>query len=161
MINPRARRRGRGLRHVHIKIRLTKVGAKPTHEEVLEVVDYIIDNGDAPEGWNYYGTDWTPQNIGEQGIANILQAWRDSLDVGVVQIEGSGSGVASYVPLTLNEMRDRIADSGFFSRREVKAMKYWGTEKLLTTLALVGSIYEYESEAEWEWEIEIVAEVDT
>lgn len=86
---------GRKLRHVHIKARLIKRGPKPTREEMLEVVDYILANGEAPDGWEYHGTDWARDSATGSGdindlqnFRNILHAWRDSLQMAVVQVAG-------------------------------------------------------------------------
>lgn len=75
------KRARKGPTTLHLKIRLKKNGAKPTRNEVLEVLDYIIDNGDVPAGWEFHAIDWAKPNSEGQGDVSDVQSFRAVLEV--------------------------------------------------------------------------------
>ena len=88
-------RRGRKLRHLHIKVRLVRWGrTKPTHEEMAEAIDYLLEHNEPPRGWEFHGMNYDPDYKGErvgglddiQALRNVLLAWRDNFSAAVVQV---------------------------------------------------------------------------
>ncbi|MGI8966681.1 MAG: hypothetical protein ACR2H1_11415 [Limisphaerales bacterium] len=65
---------------------------KPTHDEVKDVLDFILENGEAPRGWDFDAIDWRhPKSENSGGIPDmqsfrhLLEAMRDALRIEIVR----------------------------------------------------------------------------
>lgn len=85
MINPKKFRSTKPT-WLHAKVRLVKHGRKPTRQEAIDALDYILDNGEAPEGWTFHAIDWehpTSRGTGDENdlikFRSLVHEMRDEL----------------------------------------------------------------------------------
>lgn len=66
---------------LHLKIALTKHGRKPLRDEVVRALDFILEHGQEPEGWEFHITNWErPGGKGGSGGIQDLRAFKSIIE---------------------------------------------------------------------------------
>lgn len=93
----RYRRKRDRSRALNINIRLRRRGKKvPTRAEVISALQFILDNGETPEGWEFASIDWSRPTGASRGwksgeiediagMRNVIEAMISSARIGVVR----------------------------------------------------------------------------